>query len=334
MLKFGVVGTSWITDEYIKGAKDTGLWTLTAVYSRSAEKAKAYAEKHGGAHCFDDMEKMAASKTFDAVYIASPNFLHFEHCKCFLEHGKHVICEKPLCAQADKVEALQKIAADKGVIFLEAIMYMHLPQRVKLEQAVEEIGGISLARIDFSQRSSKYDEYLRGGLPNIFNPAMETGALMDIGIYCVYPALHLLGLPESVTVQSQLMASGADAQGIITMKYPDKLAVLTYSKIGQARAGSEFQGKNGTIYVDAISRLEGMELITNDGSRKQLHGEDQKSTMMSFEAVDFYQFITNPQENAAAYQECSRMSLRVSAFMEKIRPRLGIHFPSDQAESE
>lgn len=329
MLRFGVVGTSWITDEYIKGAKDSGLWSLTAVYSRSMDKAQAYAEKHGSAHCFTDTEEMAASDTFDAVYIASPNSLHFAHCKCFLEHGKHVICEKPLCAQSEKVEILQKLAEDKGVIFLEAIMYMHLPQRAKLEQALEEIGGISLARIDFSQRSSKYDSYLRGELPNIFNPAMETGALMDIGIYCVYPALHLFGEPESVTVQSQIMESGVDAQGVIIMKYPDKLAVLTYSKIGQARGGSEFQGEKGTIYVDAIARLEGIEFITNDGSNKQLHGEDQKSVLMGFEAIDFYKFITKPQENAAAYQECSQMSLRVSTFMEKARSMLGVHFPSD-----
>mgnify|MGYP005787768239 FL=1 len=128
MLRFGTIGSGWIVDEYIHGAKDSGLWELTAVYSRSEERAQAFAEKHGAKSCFTDLEKMAASKEIDAVYIASPNALHYSQSKLFLEHGKHVICEKPLCAQADQVRELQEIARENHVIFLEAIMYLHQPQ--------------------------------------------------------------------------------------------------------------------------------------------------------------------------------------------------------------
>lgn len=47
MLRFGTIGSGWIVDEYIHGAKDSGLWELTAVYSRTAERAQAFAQKHG-----------------------------------------------------------------------------------------------------------------------------------------------------------------------------------------------------------------------------------------------------------------------------------------------
>ena len=90
--------------------------------------------------------------------------------------------------------------------------------------------------------SSKLDRYLAGELPNIFNPALETGAFMDLGVYCVYPALALFGKPESFTMEPQMLESGADGAGILTMRYPDKLVTLTYSKLGESLENTEFQG--------------------------------------------------------------------------------------------
>ena len=329
MLRFGTIGSGWIADEYIHGAKDSGLWELTAVYSRTQERATAYAKQHGAKHAFTNLEEMAASDVLDAVYIASPNAFHYEQAKLFLEHGKHVICEKPLCAQARKVRELQQIAKDRGLVYLEAIMFLHLPQRKLLEDALGQLGQITLVKLDFCQRSSKLDRYLEGELPNIFNPAMETGALMDLGVYCVYPALALFGEPESFTVEPQMMESGADGAGIVTMRYPDKLVTLTYSKLGQAGANSDFQGTNGTLSVESISRIAGLSLWRKDGTTEQLYGDDEKYKLMGWEAKDFYRYISDPEGSAQEYAVCSDLSLRVSSFMERVRKEGKILFPSD-----
>lgn len=329
MLRFGTIGSGWIADEYIHGAKDSGLWELTAVYSRTQERAAAYAKQHGAKHAFTNLEEMAASDVLDAVYIASPNAFHYEQAKLFLEHGKHVICEKPLCAQARKVWELQQIAKDRGLVYLEAIMFLHLPQRKLLEDALGQLGQITLVKLDFCQRSSKLDRYLAGELPNIFNPAMETGALMDLGVYCVYPALALFGEPESFTVEPQMMESGADGAGIVTMRYPDKLVTLTYSKLGQAGANSDFQGTDGTLSVESISRIAGLSLWHKDGTTEQLYGDDEKYKLMGWEAKDFYRYISDPEGSAQEYAVCSDLSLRVSSFMERVRKEGKILFPSD-----
>ena len=329
MLRFGTIGSGWIADEYIHGAKDSGLWELTAVYSRTQERAAAYAKQHGAKHAFTNLEEMAASDVLDAVYIASPNAFHYEQAKLFLEHGKHVICEKPLCAQARKVRELQQIAKNRGLVYLEAIMFLHLPQRKLLENALGQLGQITLVKLDFCQRSSKLDRYLEGELPNIFNPAMETGALMDLGVYCVYPALALFGEPESFTVEPQMMESGADGAGIVTMRYPDKLVTLTYSKLGQAGANSDFQGTNGTLSVESISRIAGLSLWRKDGTTEQLYGGDEKYKLMGWEAKDFYRYISDPEGSAQEYAVCSDLSLRVSSFMERVRKEGKILFPSD-----
>lgn len=329
MLNFGTIGSGWITDEYICGAVDSGLWSLTAVYSRSEERGCEYAEKHGAGHVFTSLEEMASSSCIDAVYIASPNALHYEHCKVFLEHGKHVICEKPLCAQAHKVIELHDMAAKHGVIFLEAIMFLHLPQKKLLEEAIAGIGKLSMAKIDFCQRSSKLDGYLEGELPNIFNPKLETGSLMDLGVYCVYPAMYLFGKPESFEIHSVILDSGADGNGIITMKYPDKLVTLTYSKLGQAGANTDFQGTEGTVSVQSISRIAGVSVWHKDGTVAEIYGADEKYKLMGWESKDFYRYISEPDASKEEYDRCTALSIEVAQFMEAARKKAGILFSSD-----
>ena len=329
MLRFGTIGTGWITDEYIRGAKDSGLWKLAAVYSRDLARAQAYAGQHGATYAYDTVEALAQSDKIDAVYVASPNALHYAHCKALLEAGKHVICEKPLCAQAAKVEELNRLAASRGLVFLEAIMFLHQPQLRSLEQALGQIGTITLAKLDFCQRSSKLDRYLAGELPNIFNPQLETGALMDLGIYCVYPALYLFGKPESAQICSHLLKSGADGCGVATLRYPDKLVTLTYSKLGQAGADSEFQGTEGTVAVQSISRLGGITLRRKDGSVEEIHGQDEKYQLMGWEAKDFYRYITSPQETSQEYARCVELNLEAARLMEALRRQAGVRFASD-----
>ena len=87
-------------------------------------------------------------------------------------------------------------------------MYMFNPARELLRNSLEKIGRITSAHFDFSQLSSKYPAYLSGNLPNIFNPALATGCLMDLGIYCVYPAIDLFGIPDKITACASFMDSG------------------------------------------------------------------------------------------------------------------------------
>ncbi len=181
-IRYGIIGTGWITEAFLAGAAGVPGMALRAVCSRSEERGREFAARHGADLVFTDPARMAASPDIDAVYIASPNVLHAAQSRLFLENGKHVLCEKPLAARPEEVESLQALAANRGLVYMEAIMLLHMPQLAVLEEAVGRLGRISLAHFDFSQLSSKYPAYLEGAaLPNIFNPAMETGALMDLG---------------------------------------------------------------------------------------------------------------------------------------------------------
>ena len=241
MIRIATVGTGWIVGEFLRGAKEVPEVEYVACYSRGRERGELFAREWGVQKVYTDLEQMAQDDTIDAVYIASPNSLHYEQSKLFLQNGKHVICEKPITVEPEQLEELQQLAQQKQLIYLEALIGVYLPQMQVLKGAVERLGRVHLARFDFSQYSSKYPAYLRGEVPNIFNPKMATGGLMDLGIYCLYPAIILFGVPDKVDAHARFLDTGADASGCVTLQYADKTVVLTL----QNRTGCDWLGNPG-----------------------------------------------------------------------------------------
>ncbi len=322
-MRYGVIGTGWIAKSFIDGARMLCESDFCAVYSRTEENGKKFADENNIPLVYTDINKFA-SGDFEAVYIASPNRLHYEQSKLMLENGKHVICEKPITVEPEELSQLQALAKKNGVIYIEAIMYMYNPARDLLKDAVSKIGRITSVHFDFSQLSSKYPAYLEGKLPNIFNPALATGCLMDLGIYCVYPALDLFGLPQKITACAHFMESGADGSGNAALLYDDKLVNLTYSKLGQDRLGSQIFGDKGTITIESISKLINIKLIDNSGNITEIIGDVAKEKLMGYEALAFEKFIDNPDD--PHYALTSERALQVSRVMKEIRTLSNIKF--------
>ena len=198
MIRFAVIGTNWITRQFVDAAHETGKYKLTAVYSRSLEQAQAFANDYLVEHLFTSLEAMAQSDAIDAVYIASPNSLHFPQTKLFLSHKKHVICEKPLASNIDEVEAAIQLARENQVVLFEAFKTASLPNFLLLQQSLPKLGRMRKAFINYCQYSSRYQRYLDGENPNTFNPAFSNGSIMDIGFYCLASAVALWGEPHGV----------------------------------------------------------------------------------------------------------------------------------------
>ena len=322
-MRYGVIGTGWIAKSFIDGARQICGSEFAAVYSRTQESGSRFAAENKIEKVYTDINEFAKGD-FDAVYIASPNRLHYEQSKLMLQSGKHVICEKPITVEPEELEELQTLADAKGLIYVEAIMYMFNPARDLLKDAIGKIGKITSVHFDFSQLSSKYPAYKRGELPNIFNPALATGCLMDLGIYCVYPALDLFGMPNKITACAHFMESGADGSGTAGLLYDDKLITFTYSKLGQDRLGNQIFGDEGTIKIESISKLINMSVVANDGTEKEIIGDVPKETLMGYEACGFERFIANPSDEH--YQTMKQRALQVSQVMKQIREISGIKF--------
>ena len=328
-IRFGIIGTNWITDKFIEGTKIAGGFCLNAVYSRKEETGRAFADKYGVEHVFTDMKEMASFEGIDAVYIASPNSFHYSYSKLFLEAGKHVICEKPAAVTAAEIEELQKIALEKGLVYIEAIIMMHVPEYQLIKEKIKELGNITTVRFDYCQFTSKYPALMRGETPNVFNPIFATGCLMDLGVYCVYPAVAFFGMPQKTQTSAGFIRTGADGFGSSIYSYDDKQIILSYSKLSEGRIGSEIGGDKGSIEIGAIGRLANIDFVDIEGNRTHLFGDPSKEERMSWEAKDFRRYILDPEGTKEEYRICREYSLQVVKLMEEMRADAGIIFPKE-----
>lgn len=142
MIRFAVIGTNWITRQFVEAAHESGKYKLTAVYSRSLEQAQHFANDFSVEHLFTSLEAMAESDAIDAVYIASPNSLYFSQTQLFLSHKIHVICEKPLASNLAEVDAAIACARENQVVLFEAFKTASLPNFHLLRQALPKVGKL------------------------------------------------------------------------------------------------------------------------------------------------------------------------------------------------
>lgn len=328
MITFGTIGTGWITASFIKAAQETKGLSLTAVFSRSTEKALEFADIHHAPQIFTDLEEMANSNEIEAVYIASPNSLHYEQAIMFLKHGKHVICEKPIFSNTREWDQAHKVAEDNGVFLFEAIRNIHSPNFKRLKSELPQIGKVRSAMLNYLQYSSRYDLFLKGEEPNVFSSDFSGGALVDLGVYPLYLAVGLFGQPEEVSYHPVILRSGIDGNGTLILKYPDFTCTIVCSKISHSSLSSEIHGEKGTLLIDKAAPITKIEYT--DGHSKEVRSfeTDQHEHDMIYEIENIVGIIET--KNQQEYAELSDLSRLVLAITETARKQSGIVFAAEK----
>jgi predicted dehydrogenase len=315
MIKLATIGTSSICEWFLKAVKLTGRYNLEAVYSRSNVKAKTFADVYGFKRCFTDLNKMASDPEIDAVYIASPNSLHFEQCKLFLENKKHVICEKPIVLEPKDLAELQRIAKDNGVILMEALISVHTEHSVALKEAVHSLGDIKNCEFVFSKISSRWEEYKRGEFINVFEHSMGGGALYDLGVYPVYAAVFLFGEPVSVKSKNYYDDRCNNLHGKAELIYDGFSVQISYSKSFDDARKSTIIGEKGKVEIGLISMFADASLLKGD-EVSNLSPESDRVVFMAAEANDFADYILG--KKLCEYEYFSDLAVKTHKVMEKI----------------
>lgn len=326
MVRFGVVGTSRIVDDFIRCARLHSEFSLDAVYSRTEEQGRLFAERHGVKNRFTNLQEMAQSNQIDAVYIASPNSLHAKQAVLFMSHGKHVLCEKPIASNRKELSVMVESSRQHQVLLMEAMKSTFLPNFQAVRQNLHKIGAVRKFFSNFCQYSSRYDGYKAGEVPNAFNPALSNGSIMDIGVYCIYPAIYLFGKPEKVSANGIMLDSGVDGAGSIVLHYHDKEVIISHSKITNSQAINEIQGEEGTILIDKISTPKMVKIIYNNGSSEDI-GQEQCSDFMYYEVEEFIHLINNHKIESSI--NSLQLSLDVMEVIDGCRKQMDLKFPAD-----
>lgn len=325
MVHFAVIGTNFITDSLIEAGRQCKDFYVQAVYSRSMEKAKQYAEKFDIPDCYDSLEKLADADNVDVVYVASPNALHASQSIQMLNAGKHVLCEKTIASNQKELKAMLEAAQKNNVIVLEAMRSVFDPGFKAIKENLPKLGKIRRATFQYCQYSRRYDNYKQGIVENAFKPELSNGALMDIGVYCVHPLVKLFGLPKSIFAHCLKLDNGAEASGTILAMYEDMQAELLYAKITDSILPSQIQGEEGSMIIEEIPDTKRIKIRYRDKRWEEIE-VSKKENNMYYEVEELIRLIQEG-ENAEEHNQYSLWELEV---MDEARRQMGIVFPADQ----
>lgn len=334
-VRFGVIGTNNITDWVIAGGRQDERFELAAVCSRTQERAAEFAVKHNIPHTFTSLEDMASSDVIDAVYIATPNYCHARQAILCMSHGKHVLCEKPFASNAREVRQMIEAAKRNDVTLMEAMISTLNPNFTAARDKMKDLGTIRRYFASYCQYSSRYDKFKEGIVLNAFKPELSNGAVMDIGIYTIYPMVTLFGRPKKVEAQGIVLSTGADGQGAVNFEYDGMNATVLYSKIANSFLPTEIEGEAGNILIDHIHIAGKVDFIprvpTGQGqSQKDVResiGSPLEKSEYYYEIKEFIDLVTDGRRESSV--NTLDNSLATIEVIDEIRRQLGISYPAD-----
>ena len=270
MIRWGIVGLGTIAKKFADTVTAMGKdrAVLAAAASRDINKAKAFAEKYGIENSFGSYGELFESDCVDAVYICTPNSMHYKNCMAALENGKHVLCEKPFAINADEAKEIYGYAEEKNLFIMEALWTLHLPLLKKASELIKQgrIGKIVNIRADYcftaegARRERKFLAELGGG------------ALLDVGIYNIGFVKMMYGCdPVSIKTDRILNEYGTDSFGSVLAQYPDNRFAVMTSAIGiKAPTEGVIYGTKGRIYFPDHQKAETLVITDNDGSTEEI----------------------------------------------------------------
>ncbi len=327
-IRFGVIGTNRITDWFLKGALQDSRFILKGVCSRSMDRARAFADSYNVPLAFDSPQAMAQCDEIDAVYIATPNSTHCELAIMFMNSGKHVLCEKPMASNAREVKLMIEASRRNNVVLMEAVKTTVMPGFRQVMSRIDEAGEVRRYFSSYCQYSSRYDRLKDGEVLNAFKSELSNGAVMDIGIYTIYPMVVLFGRPLSVNASGMLIYTGVDLQGSARFEYDGMTADVIYSKIVDSHLPSEIQGENGTISIEHINICDRVSFYPGRSDFPEVWSEAAENNSYYYEVAEFIDVIESGCVESKINSHSN--SLITIELIDEIRRQIGVSYPADE----
>lgn len=306
-MKYGILSTASIAGRFIAGVRESGLDEVCAIASRSSQKAEDFAARENIPTAYGNYQQLFEDEDLDIIYIPTVNVNHYRDGCQALEHGKHVVMEKPFTLTSADAEELFKLAEEKNCFLMEGQKAVFLPVSEDLKDLLQkqEIGELRYIDFKMSHTNHPLDHWM-------YQPAMGGGALYGSGSYIIEYLLYLLDDPKlQISGYCQRAASGTDTIAAFHLK-TDKDVLINATIATNVEFVSEvvFYGTKGNITVQNFWKADRLSINYNDGTSRQ-HCFPQKSEF-AFEARHIHEclekgLLQSPRMNAQRTIECVRL---------------------------
>jgi predicted dehydrogenase len=323
IVRWGIAGPGGIAAGFATGMQLVEGGSITAVASRSAERANIFADRFSIPTRHASYGALAADPDVDVVYVATPHSRHEADTTMFLEAGKHVLCEKPFALNARQATRMVEVARARNLFLMEAMWSRFLPTYRTLVELLDEgrIGQPLMVEADFGFRMPVMPTH------RLFDPALGGGALLDLGIYPVQLCALVLGHPDRVVADGHIGETGVDEQLAAVLHHPGgRLGVVKASIRTGLSCRARVSGTDGWIDLPPFMHCPDR-LTVNTPAGAEIFDGSFEGDGLRFQVEEVHRCL------AAGLTESPTMPLdetvAIATTLDTIRAQVGVVYPGD-----
>ncbi len=264
--------------------------------------------------------------TVDVIYVATPPSEHEAHALLALEHGKHVLIEKPFTVNEAQAQRVVDHAARRGLVVMEAMWTRFLPHMAYVRNRIAggDLGTISSVRAEHAQRLDVPDTH------RLRNPALGGGALLDLGVYPISFLHDIVGEPAHIDSRAEMTETGVDAT-VATVTAHDGGA------LGTTLSSMVSRGRNAASITGTLARLEiaatwytptAVELFDSRGEVVDRFESHVTGRGMQLEAIEMERLVEGGDPADMLMPQAD--SIAVMRSLDRVRALIGLEYPGER----
>jgi dihydrodiol dehydrogenase / D-xylose 1-dehydrogenase (NADP) len=318
---------------------------VVACAARSIKSAQEFSKKHGIPAAYGNYEDLVNDKNVQVVYVSSLHHCHYEHTMLALNHGKHVLVEKPAAIDTKQLSAMYKLAEEKNLFLMEGLWTVFFPAFQKAQELIANgtIGEVNYVQTDFGINFPKH-------IDRIWKPELAGGALLDIGVYSIGVSTLLMNgckEPPLEVKANGVIENGVDVVGAVILKFSDsKIAVSNWNAKAHCPGESLICGSKGFIKIMGSFHHPSTLSVT-----LKLEGGHTETTQYNFPfpsekkvddgwnfsgSIGFVYEATAVQNDILAKKKMSsvyppKSSLIINGILEEVRKQIGLVYPFEKS---
>lgn len=323
-LRWGILATGGIAHSFTQDLRTAGC-TIAAVGSRRLSSAEQFAAQFDIPRAYGSYEELVADPDVDIVYIATPHPAHAGNAILALEHGTHVLVEKPFTLTGAEAAAVRDAAAANGLLAMEAMWTRYLPHMIRIREIIASgaLGEVRAVFADHTQRISTDPAHRLNALE------LGGGALLDLSIYPVSFAWDVLGAPTSIAAQARLGDTGADTE--VATIFTHRSGALSTTISSSRAAGPDTAHVVGTearIDIDRVWYTPTSFRVTSpDGTVTESYESHVDGRGMQFQALAAERIVAEGRRDSDILPLDETVAIMDA--MDEIRAQIGVRYPQE-----